>query len=270
MANIIQIRRDVASTWTSVNPTLAIGEIGLETDTAKIKIGTGSATWTSLSYWTLGTSGFAPTANPTFTGTATAPTINASTALQIGGTAITSTAAELNYVDGVTSNIQTQLNAKAVLASPAFTGTVTSTGMTINGDLTVNGSANIEEVKEDLALDTTTTGTINFDAKSGSIIYYTADQTANRTINFRGDGSTTMNTFLAVGESTTLTAIVTNGASAKYLNVYQVDGTAVTPKWSTGTAPTAGNASAIDVYSFTVIKTASAAYTVLASFAKFA
>jgi hypothetical protein len=265
VANIIQIRRDVASTWTSVNPTLAIGEIGLETDTAKIKIGTGSTTWTSLSYWTLGTSGFAPTANPTFTGA-----VNASGTLQLAGTAITSTAAELNYVDGVTSNIQTQLNAKAVLASPAFTGTVTSTGMTINGDLTVNGSANIEEVKEDLALDTTTTGTINFDAKSGSIIYYTANQTANRTINFRGDGSTTMNTFLAVGESTTLTAIVTNGASAKYLNVYQVDGTAVTPKWSTGTAPTAGNASAIDVYSFTVIKTASAAYTVLASFAKFA
>ena len=265
MANIIQIRRDVASTWTSVNPTLAIGEIGLETDTSKIKVGTGSGTWTSLSYWTLGTSGFAPLASPTFTGA-----VNASGTLQIGGTAITSTAAELNYVDGVTSNIQTQLNAKAVLASPAFTGTVTSTGMTINGDLTVNGSANIEEVKEDLALDTTTTGTINFDAKSGSIIYYTANQTGNRTINFRGDGSTTMNTFLAVGESTTLTAIVTNGASAKYLNVYQVDGTAVTPKWSTGTAPTAGNASAIDVYSFTVIKTASAAYTVLASFAKFA
>ena len=48
-------------------------------------------------------SGFAPIASPTFTGTVTGPTINASTALQIGGTAITSTAAELNILDGVTS-----------------------------------------------------------------------------------------------------------------------------------------------------------------------
>ena len=65
-------------------------------------------------------------ASPTFTGTLTAPTINASTALQIGGVAVTSTAAELNildgvtataaelnHVDGVTSAIQTQLDAKA-------------------------------------------------------------------------------------------------------------------------------------------------------------
>ena len=142
--------------------------------------------------------------------------------------------------------------------------------MTINGDLTVNGSVNIEEVKEDLTIDTTTSGTINFSAKDGSIIYYTANQTANRTINFRGDGSTTMNTFLAVGESTTVSQLMTQGGTAYYLNVYQVDGAAVTPKWSTGTAPSEGNASAIDVYSFTIIKTASATYTVLASFAKFA
>ena len=44
----------------------------------------------------------APVADPTFTGTATAPTVNASTALQIGGAAITATAAELNKMDGVT------------------------------------------------------------------------------------------------------------------------------------------------------------------------
>ena len=73
-------------------------------------MGDASTTQTSLGYYTLGTAGFAALASaPTFTGTVTAPTVNASTALQIGGTAITSTAAELNYTDGVTSNIQTQL-----------------------------------------------------------------------------------------------------------------------------------------------------------------
>jgi hypothetical protein len=48
--NNIQVRRDLAATWTSVNPTLAAGEIGFETNTGKFKIGTGSATWTALPY----------------------------------------------------------------------------------------------------------------------------------------------------------------------------------------------------------------------------
>ncbi len=50
MASIIQIRRDTASNWSSANPTLAQGELGLETDTLKVKAGTGSANWASLSY----------------------------------------------------------------------------------------------------------------------------------------------------------------------------------------------------------------------------
>ena len=50
MANIIQIRRDTAANWTSANPTLAQGELGVETDTLKIKIGDGSTTWASASY----------------------------------------------------------------------------------------------------------------------------------------------------------------------------------------------------------------------------
>jgi hypothetical protein len=48
--NQIQVRRDTAANWTSVNPTLAAGEIGFESDTNKFKFGTGSTAWTSLSY----------------------------------------------------------------------------------------------------------------------------------------------------------------------------------------------------------------------------
>jgi len=72
----------------------------------------------------------APVASPTFTGTATIPTA-AVTTLNLGGVAVTATAAELNYVDGVTSNVQTQLDAKAPLASPTFTGTVDVSGATL-------------------------------------------------------------------------------------------------------------------------------------------
>ena len=50
MASLIKLRRDTAANWTSVNPTLASGEPGLETDTLKIKYGNGSTAWNSLSY----------------------------------------------------------------------------------------------------------------------------------------------------------------------------------------------------------------------------
>jgi hypothetical protein len=63
---------------------------------------------------------------------------------------------------------------------------------------------------------------------------------------------------------------LTQGSTAYYLNAYQVDGSTVTPKWSGGEAPTEGNASGIDVYTFTIIKTADATFTVLASQTQFA
>jgi len=62
MASIIQIRRDTASAWTAANPTLAAGELALETDTLKLKAGDGATAWTSLAYYTLGTAGFLATA----------------------------------------------------------------------------------------------------------------------------------------------------------------------------------------------------------------
>ena len=49
----IQFRRDTAAAWTAANPTLAAGELGLETDTTYYKIGTGSTAWTSLAYGTI-------------------------------------------------------------------------------------------------------------------------------------------------------------------------------------------------------------------------
>ncbi len=51
MATRIQLRRGIASSWTSSNPILASGEVGVETDTNKIKIGDGSSNWTELDYF---------------------------------------------------------------------------------------------------------------------------------------------------------------------------------------------------------------------------
>ena len=103
-----------------------------------------------------------------------------------------------------------------------------------------------------------------FDVLSGGVVYITANSTANGTINFRGNGSNTLASVLAVGQSVSCVLAITN-STAYYPTAFQIDGTAVTPKWSGGTAPSAGNASAIDAYTFTLIKTAATpTYTVLA------
>ena len=70
---------------------------------------------------------------------------------------------------------------------------------------------------------------------------------------------------MATGGSITVSVLFTNGATPYYANVFQIDGSAVTPKWSGGTAPSAGNASSVDLYSFNIVKTGNAAFTVFAS-----
>lgn len=117
---------------------------------------------------------------------------------------------------------------------------------------------------------TAATGTINFDCITQAILYYTTDASANFTLNFRGNGSNTLNSIMSVGESLSVVFLNTNGATARYANAFQIDTSVIVPKWSGGTAPSFGNASAIDAYSFSIIKTANATFTVLASTGKFA
>jgi len=112
------------------------------------------------------------------------------------------------------------------------------------------------------------TGTINLEVDTASIWYYTTNATANHTLNIRYSSSVSLNTALATGDSITVVWMNTNGSTAYYPNVIQIDGTGVTPK--VPSAISAGNASAIDVYVFTIIKTASATFTVLETQAKFA
>lgn len=119
---------------------------------------------------------------------------------------------------------------------------------------------------------TAATGTINVEVGSlGSVWYYTTNASANFTLNFRKSSSVSLSTLLAVGQSVTITFLNTNGSTAYYPTAFQIDGSAVTPKWQGGTAPSAGSASAVDAYVFTIIKTASTpSYLVLASATKFA
>ena len=116
---------------------------------------------------------------------------------------------------------------------------------------------------------TAATGTINYDVTSQSVLYYTTDASANWTVNFRASSGTSLDTAMATGESITVVFLVTQGATAYYNNAVQIDGSSVTPKYQGGTAWTAGNASSIDAYSYTIVKTGSATFTVFAAQTQF-
>jgi hypothetical protein len=116
------------------------------------------------------------------------------------------------------------------------------------------------------------TGTIAVDVLTSGSWYYTSNATGNFVLNVRGSASTSLNSILTTGDSITVAFLATQGATPYYNTSLQVDGTTsgVTVEWQGGTAPTAGNASSIDVYLYNIIKTASATFTVLASQTKFA
>lgn len=150
-------------------------------------------------------------------------------------------------------------------ASATFTYVSATDNWSLNKGLVVNGALNVNEIIEKATIDTSTSGTLAVDSTVQGVVFLNTNQTANRTINFSN-----VNANMAVGESMSFAVLSTQGSSAYYFNAYQVDGSAVTPKWQGGSAPTGGNASSIDVYNFTLIKTASATFTVLASVSQFA
>ena len=207
-------------------------------------------------------------ASPTFTGTATIPTASITT-LNLGGVAVTSTAtelnlldgvtattaelnildgvtatatelnlldgvtattAELNYVDGVTSNIQTQLNTKAPTASPTFTGTATIPTASVT-TLNLGGVAVTSTAAELNKLDgvTATTAEINYLDGVTSNIQTQLDGLGT------GDGSvTSVAMTVPTGLSVAGTPITTSGTLAvTYATGYAIPTTAKQTQWDT-------------------------------------
>jgi hypothetical protein len=205
-----------------------------------------------------------PVASFGFSGSTSGTTTVQATAVA-GTTTLTLPAATDTLVGKATSDTLTNkiltsptINT-ATIATPTITGGTTATSVLISPEERTTVSA------------TAATGTVNFDAATQSVLYYTTNASANWTLNIRGTSGTTLTSMLATGDAITVVFLNTNGATAYYPTVYQIDGSAVTPKWQGGTAPSAGNASSIDAYSLTIIKTASTpTYTVLASQTKFA
>jgi hypothetical protein len=241
MSSIIQLKRGTAAGWTSANPTLNAGEIGFETDTKKMKVGDGSTAWTSLTY------------------TATDGDISgvtAGTGLSGGGNSGAVTLAIDTAT--VTTLTGTQTLTNKTLTSPIINNAVNTGSILVSPEERTTISA------------TAATGTINFDAATQGVLYYTTNASANWTLNVRANSGATLDSILATGDSITVAFLATQGTTAYYQSAFQVDGSAVTPKWQGGTVPAAGNASSIDSYVFTIIKTGSATFTVFGSQTKFA
>jgi hypothetical protein len=119
--------------------------------------------------------------------------------------------------------------------------------------------------------------TANFDVSAQAVQFYTATSTNSFIFNLRGDSTTTLDTLMTVGQSTTVATLVTCSSAAHYLTAFRIDGNAngangysFTAKWQGGTASLSGNANSIDIYTVNVIKTAAKTFTLLASQTKFA
>ena len=196
-------------------------------------------------------------AGPTFTGTLAAPTINASTALQIGGVAITSTAAELNILDGVTSTAA-ELNILDGVTSTAaelnILDGVTATTAELNYlDITTLGLTAASK-----AVTADANGVVSFDNGTTEESTVVSSSSNAATINLR-DGNVFTHTLSENVTYTFSNPAASGRASAFILKVVQDSSARTitwpsTVDWAAATAPTitATNAG-IDVFAFITV-----------------
>jgi hypothetical protein len=192
----------------------------------------------------------------TYDGTVQAPTLSPND-LAVTGDAT---------IDGTTS-VGGALTASSTLdVNGAFTANST---VGLDGVTSFGTYANIKGLFETATVSASApTSTTNFDILTQAVKYYTADADTNFTLNIRGSSGTTLNSILGVGQSATMAVLVTNGATAYYMSNITIDGASATVKWFNA-APTSGNPNSLDSYLITVIKTASATFTVLANQSSF-
>lgn len=189
-------------------------------------------------------------------------------------------------------------NSSIVNLNNVTAGNVTTTGLSVGGNVTftnvtvtslnatgnagfgvsvpnarvhIVGTTILEEILEKANVSASAMGAnANVDILDCAVHFYTANSTANTTLNIRGNSAVSLNSVMTTNQALTIAFVVTNGASAFRVGNVQLDGANTTIKWSGGSAPTACSNST-EAYAFTVIKTGDAAqYTLLGSKTQFA
>jgi hypothetical protein len=209
-------------------------------------------------------------------------TFNTTGDATIGGNLTVSGAT--TYVNTTSLIVQDKNIELANTASPTDT-LADGAGITIHGStdktltwanatksFTFNQGLDIQRVIETVTANATAiNANTTIDVLNGAVSYYTANVAANWTLNVRANSTTMLDSVLSTNKSLTIAYLASQlGANTFYQSAMQIDGTAVTPKWQGGTAPSAGNATSIDLYAFTIIKTAANTYTVLGSQTQYA
>lgn len=274
MAVRVQFRRGTASQWASSTAPLAEGELGYATDTGQIRFGAaGGSTWVNSAIAAAGD------INAVYAGTG----LKYGSLTNAGGGGASS---------GTAGIVELEVNPASVIMASTITAKgdlIAGSGVatyvrlakgTNNQFLTVNTSDATSNLSwsntltngilkaplEQWSIAATVPGTLN--ATTASAWYFTTNATANWTLNV-----TNVASLLAVGQTITVSAAVTNGTTGYYQSQLQIEGTNQAVKWNNGLTPatTGGSASAIDVYTFTILKTeATPTYVVFGSKTKFA
>jgi len=247
---------------TGVTGTLPIANGGTNSTATATAGGIGYGTGTAHAYTAVGTSGQVLTSAG-----ASAPTWTTLAYATVTDDTTTNAVRYPLFASATTGNLTTEYVSSTKLQFNPSTGIMTVTGLA-SPAITNQLATTIRETATVSA--TAATGTINFDTLTQVVLYYTTSASGNFTLNFRGTSGTSLDTVMSTGQSLSATFLVTNGATAYYNSAVTIDGNSVTPKWQGGSAPTSGNASSVDSYTYVIVKTGSATFTVLASQTKFA
>jgi hypothetical protein len=195
--------------------------------------------------------------------------------LQVDGTtttinSTTLSVADKNIVLAEGSTLDSQADGAGITIKGSTNKTLTWSNT--SKAFTFNTGIDIGSVIENANITATAlTGTQNINVLENSINFYTANNAANWTMNVRANSSVRLDAIMTTGESITVAYLATQlSANTFYQSAFQIDSTSVTPKFQGGTAPSAGNATSIDLYAFTIIKTAANTYTVLGSQTQYA
>lgn len=178
------------------------------------------------------------------------------------------------------TKIGTNTNSNLVVVATT-TSTSTTTGalvvrggagvagnITIGGSVTVAGtlSGGVGYLLERANVVTGSAPAVsNIDVLYAPVMYWTGNNSANVTANIRGNSIASLNSVMAVNQTATVAMFLPVGSTPYFVNTVKIDNTTVTPVWLNGNTVVSGNANSIDVYTFTIIKTASATYRVFAT-----